>query len=173
MTSRSRARRSPAVSRAFRSRLALLPAVLAVLLGCSGQQGAVPAATRPAPSASQPSQPAHQADRGLTAEIGYNATLLLFRVENRDTFAWSNCQFNLNAQGTDPGYTLEVASVKPGLTEAAQLRVGEFTDAAGRKLDTAAHKVMTLDFGCDTPQGRLYYGGQFRLGEPPGQGRPQ
>jgi hypothetical protein len=170
MTSRSRARRSPAVSRVFRS--GLPAAVLAVLLGCSGQHDAAPA-TQPAPSAAHPPQPAHPADRGLSAEIGYNATLLLFRVENRDPFAWSNCQFNLNAQGTDPGYTLEVASVKPGLTEAAQLRVGEFTDAAGRRLDTAVHKVMTLDFGCDTPQGRLYYGGQFRLGEPPAQGRPQ
>jgi hypothetical protein len=155
----------------------LLPGALGLLLGCSGQQGAAPAAAQPAPSASHPSQPAEQptqhADRGLTAEIGYSARLLLFRVENRDDFVWSNCQFNLNAQGTDPGYTLVVASVKPGLTEAAQLPVSEFTDAAGGKLDTAAHKVMTLDFGCDTPQGRLYYGGQFRLGETTGPGKSQ
>jgi hypothetical protein len=166
--------RFPAARHAFHSALpSLLPPALALLLGCSGQEDAAPAAAQPAPSASHPSQPAKAADRGLTAEIGYSARLLLFRVENRDGFAWSNCQFNLNAQGTDPGYTLVVASVKPGLTEAVQLPVGEFTDGAGRKLDTAAHKVMTLDFGCDTPQGRLYYGGQFRLGEPPGQGKPQ
>jgi hypothetical protein len=152
----------------------LLPPALALLSGCSGQQGAAPAAAQPGPSASQPAQqPAQHADPGLTAEIGYSATLLLFRIENRDSFVWSNCQFNLNAQGTDPGYTLIVPSVKPGLTEAAQLPVGAFTDATGGKLDTAAHKVMTLDFGCDTPQGRLYYGGQFQLGETTGPRKPQ
>jgi hypothetical protein len=155
---------------------ACLPVVLALLLGCSGQHGAAPApaaarSVPPSPPAS--AQPAQRTDRGLSAEIGYNATLLLFRIENRDTFAWSDCQFNLNAQGTDRGYTQKVASVKPGLTEAAQLRVGDFTDAAGAKFDAAGHKVKTLDFGCDTPQGRLYYGGQFQLGETTYPGRPQ
>jgi hypothetical protein len=163
---------NPIAGRAF------LPAVLALLLGCSGQPGAAPAPLtgQPAPHSPpnpNPTQPAQRADRGLSAEIGYNATLLLFRVENRDTFDWSDCQFNLNAKGTDPGFTQKVASVKPGLTEAAQLRVGDFTDAAGAKFDATAHKVTTLDFGCDTPQGRLYYGGQFQLGETTYPGRPQ
>ncbi|MGB6603233.1 MAG: hypothetical protein WA747_11535 [Steroidobacteraceae bacterium] len=151
---------NPIAGRAF------LPAVLALLLGCSGQHGAAPAPVAAA-------QPAQRADRGLSAEIGYNGTLLLFRVENRDTFDWSDCQFNLNAKGTDPGFTQKVASLKPGLTEAAQLRVGDFTDAAGAKFDAAAHRVTTLDFGCDTPQGRLYYGGQFQLGETTYPGRPK
>ncbi len=166
--------RPPAANRSPAAGHALLAAALAALLGCSGQHGAVPAAAQPPPAApTGPSPPAQRSDRGLSAEIGYSATLLLFRIENRDDFAWSNCQFNLNAQGTEPGYTLEIAGVKPGLTEAAQLRVGDFTDASGAKFDAAAQKVMTLDFGCDTPQGRLYYGGQFRLGETIRPGQPQ
>ena len=151
----------------------LLPAALALLLGCSGQKAAAPAAQSAPAAPAPPSQAAKPADPGLTAEIGYNARLLLFRIENRDSFPWSNCQFNLNAEGTDPGYTLEITSLKPGLTEAAQLRVGDFADAAGGKFDADAHKVKTLDFGCDTPRGRLYYGDQFRLGETTRPGQPQ
>jgi hypothetical protein len=152
--------------------LLLLPAVLAVLPGCSGQQSAPPASAAVPQSPAPPPRSAHRADPGLTAEVGYTDALLLFRIENRDAFAWSDCQFNLNALGTDPGYTLMVPSLKPGLTEAAQLHVGDFTDAAGKKFDTAAGRVATLDFSCDTPQGRLAYGGQFLVGEPPGHGGP-
>jgi hypothetical protein len=165
--------RSPAASHALHSALPLLLAVAVGLLsGCSGRHGAAPAAARAAPSASPASQPAHRADAQLTAEIGFSHAQSLFRIENRDTFAWSNCQFVLNAHGTAPGYTLAIASVKPGFKEIAMLRAGDFSDTAGRKFDPAVGRVATLDFGCDTPQGRLR-GKQFLLGEPPGQGKAQ
>jgi hypothetical protein len=167
MTYRSRA------SHAFHCALPLLlPAVLGLLSGCSARHSAAPAAAQPARSSSPPSQPASRANPELAAEIGFSHTQSVFRVENRDTFPWSNCQFILNAHGTTPAYTLAVASVKPGLEQTAVLKAGDFSDTAGRKFDPAADRVATLDFGCDTPQGRLR-GKQFLLGEPPGHGKAQ
>lgn len=167
--------RSPA-SHTFRCALpVLLLASLGLLPGCSARQSAAPAAAaQPAPSASSPrseAAPAHQADPQLTAEIGFSHAQSLFRVENRDAFPWSNCQFILNAQGNAPGYTLAIASVKPGLREAVKFRPGDFTDAAGKRFDAAAGRVATLDLACDAPQGRLR-AEQFLLGEPPGPSQP-
>jgi hypothetical protein len=98
---------------------------------------------------------------GLSAVIGYNRKLLMFRVENRDDFAWSGCQFSLNAQGVSSGYTLDVEAVRPGLTEAAHLPGSDFTDDGGRKFDPATQAVATLDIACETPHGRLTYAGKF------------
>jgi hypothetical protein len=105
---------------------------------------------------------------GLDASIAYNRTLAIFRIENRGSFAWSHCEFSLNAAGVSSGYTIEGRSVSPGLTEAAVLAAADFTGAAGRRFDPAAEPVRTLDLDCDTPRGHLYFGGRF---EPPG-GRP-
>jgi hypothetical protein len=168
--------RSPA-SHTFHCALSLLlAAVPGLLAACSARDNAppaaaLPAATQPGQPAAPPSQPARRADPELTAEIGFSHAQSVFRIENRDTFAWSNCQFNLNATGKAPGYTEGVASVKPGVKETAELRAGDFTNGAGRKFDPAAERVATLDFSCDTPQGRLH-GSQFLLGEPPGHGQP-
>jgi hypothetical protein len=167
MTSRSRA------SHAFHRALPLLlPAMLGLLAGCSARHSPAPAAAERAPSASPPTQAAPRANPELAGEIGFSHAQSVFRVENRDTFEWSNCQFILNAHGTTPAYTLGVASVKPGLEQTAVLKAGDFSDTAGRKFDPATDRVTTLDFVCDTPQGRLP-GKQFLLGEPPGRGKPQ
>ncbi len=108
-------------------------------------------------------QPYRQLTRSLSASVGYNRTLYLLRIENRDGFPWSNCQLTLNSQGLT-GYELEVELIKPGLTEAALLQSAEFAAASGKKFDPAADKVATLDLDCETPQGRLYYGGRFAEG---------
>lgn len=164
--------RSSAASHACHSGLAMLLAVaLSLLLGCSARQSAAPTPARAAqtpatPSAATSSQPAHAAAVHLTAEIGYSHAQSLFHVENRDTFPWSNCQFTVNAHGTTPGYTLVIASMKPGIEGTAVLRAGDFTDAAGKKFDPVVNRVSTLDVGCDTPQGRLR-AYPFLLGEPP------
>jgi hypothetical protein len=142
-----------------------LPGCLWVALccfsACSGPKDGAPA-DGAAPSAGS----SHSAGQGLTARIGYNHTLYVFRIENRDSFAWSNCQFNLNAHGFASGYTLELDVIRPGLTQAALLHAADFIDSNGRRFDPATEKVATLDFGCDSPQGRVYYGGQYRPGEP-------
>ena len=165
--------RSPAACPALRSALpVLLAAVLGLLSGCSGRHGTTPAAAPPASSASRPSQPAHPANPELTAEIGFSHAQSVFRIENRDTFPWSNCQFILNAHGPTSRYGLAMASVQPGVKETVELRAGDFTAAAGKKFDPAVDRVATLDFDCDTPQGRLR-SEQFLLGEPPGHGKPQ
>jgi hypothetical protein len=98
---------------------------------------------------------------GLSARIGYNRKLFLFRVENGDPFAWGNCQLSLNAQGISSGYTRELAAIKPGITDAALIESGEFTDGDGRHFDPATQQVATLDIACETPQGHLAYGGKF------------
>jgi hypothetical protein len=159
--------RSSAASHACHSGLAMLLAVaLSLLLGCSARQSAAPTPARAAPTPATPSQPAHGAAVHLTAEIGYGHAQSLFHVENRDTFPWSNCQFTLNAHGTTPGYTLVIASMKPGIEGTAVLRAGDFNDAAGKKFDPVVNAVSALDVGCDTPQGRLR-AYPFLLGEPP------
>lgn len=98
----------------------------------------------------------------LTATVGYNHKLLLFRVENGDRFAWTGCQLSLNAQGVSSGYTREVETIRPGITEAALLASAEFVDADGRRFDPATQQVVTLDIACETPQGRRAYGGRFQ-----------
>jgi hypothetical protein len=102
-----------------------------------------------------------RAGAGLAATIGYNRTLLLFRVENGDPFAWTGCQLSVNAQGISSGYTHEVETIRPGITEAALLPSADFVDGDGRHFDPAAQQVATLEIACETPQGRRSYAGKF------------
>jgi hypothetical protein len=105
-------------------------------------------------------RPYRQLEQGLSAFVGYNQTLYLLRVENRDPFPWTNCQVSLNSRGIS-GYELDVKSINPGLTEAAFLQSAEFADPDGKKFDPSANRVVTLDLDCETPHGHLYYGGRF------------
>jgi hypothetical protein len=105
-----------------------------------------------------------RSDRRLTqsldAFIGYNGTLHLFRVENRDAFPWTHCLVSVNSHGFS-GYDLDVESIKPGLTDAALLRSGEFVDAEGKNFDPTTNQVATLELDCETPDGHRYYRGKF------------
>jgi hypothetical protein len=105
-------------------------------------------------------RPYRHLEQSLTASIGYNRTLYLFRIENRDAFPWNGCQLTLNARGLS-GYVLEVELIEPGLTDAALLQSSDFVEASGRKFDPSREPVSTLDLDCETPHGRLYYGGRF------------
>jgi hypothetical protein len=105
-------------------------------------------------------RPYRQLAQGLDAFIGYNRTLYLFRVENRDGFAWSHCLLSLNSHGIS-GYQLEVESIKPGLTDALLLQSAEFVDTEGQKFDPTAYPVANLDLDCETPDGHRYYRGTF------------
>jgi hypothetical protein len=102
----------------------------------------------------------YQLERSLTAFVGYNRTLHLFRVENRDTFPWTDCQFSLNSHGIS-GYELQVGSIKPGLTNAALLQSAEFVDPDGKRFDPATDRVATLALDCETTRGHLSYRGKF------------
>lgn len=110
-------------------------------------------------------EPYRQLAGGLTANVGYNRRLLLFRIENRDSFAWSRCQLSLNGEGISSGYVRQVDVIRPGLTEAAMLPSAEFTDGTGRKFDPARSGVVTLDLDCETPDGHRYYYGKFPTGD--------
>ena len=120
--------------------------------------GTVTSSTPPETAIARP----YQLEQSLSAFIGYNRTLHIFRVENRDTFPWTNCQFSLNSHGIS-GYELQVESIKPGLTDAALLQSAEFADPDGKKFDPSTDKVATLDLDCETTHGRLYYRGKFGL----------
>jgi hypothetical protein len=105
-------------------------------------------------------RPSRQLTQSLDAFIGYNRTLYLFRVENRDAFPWTHCALSLNSHGIS-GHDLEVESIKPGLTEAALLPSAAFVDAGGKKFDATTTQVATLDLDCETPDGPRYYRGKF------------
>jgi hypothetical protein len=105
-------------------------------------------------------RPYRELTHSLDAFIGYNRTLYLFRVENRDAFPWTQCQLSLNSHGIS-GYDLEIASIKPGLTEAALLQSTEFVDAEGKNFDPYSDRIATLDLDCETPDGHRYYRGRF------------
>ena len=98
----------------------------------------------------------------LAATIGYNRRLFLLRVQNGDKFAWTGCQLSINAQGISSGYTRQVATIQPGITEAALLASAEFVDAEGHPFDPASQQVATLDIACQTPQGPRSWGGRFQ-----------
>jgi hypothetical protein len=133
----------------------------AVLLWRLSSQYQAPSdAARVLPPETTVAQSARQG-AGLTASVGYNRTLFNLRVQNGDPFAWTGCQLSLNAQGVSSGYTREVETIRPGLTEAALLASGEFVDADGRRFDPAAQQVATLDIACETPHGRRSYAGKF------------
>jgi hypothetical protein len=122
-------------------------------------RGTVASSTPPETAIARP----YQLEKGLSAFIGYNRTLDTFRVENRDTFPWTGCQFSLNSHGIS-GYELQVESIKPGLTEATLLQSAEFADPDGKKFDPSTDKVATLDLDCETTHGHLYYKGKFGSG---------
>jgi hypothetical protein len=118
-------------------------------------------AAPPAPPETVIARPYRPLEQGLRAFVGYNQTLHLLRVENRDTFAWTNCEVSLNSHGIS-GYDLDIKSINPGLTDAAFLQSAEFADSDGKRFDSSTQSVETLDLDCETPNGRLYYGGRFR-----------
>lgn len=97
----------------------------------------------------------------LTASVGYNRKLFLLRVQNGDPFAWTGCQLSINVQGISSGYTREVETIRPGITEAALLASAEFVDGDGRRFDPATQQVATLDIACETPRGHRSYAGKF------------
>ncbi len=133
-------------------------AVLAWRLSAQYQTAGEPApAVAPETTIAQPTR----TGAGLTARIGYNRKLLLLRIENGDSFAWSNCQLSLDARGISSGYVRSVETIRPGLTDAALIELGEFVDGDGHKFDPATEPVATLDITCDTPQGQRSYGGRF------------
>jgi hypothetical protein len=105
-------------------------------------------------------RPYRRLERSLTAFVAYNRTLHLLRVENRDTFSWTQCRLSLNVHGIS-GYDLEVEAIRPGLTQAALLQSAEFADPDGKRFDPSTDKIATLDLRCETPGGHLYYGGKF------------
>jgi len=129
--------------------------------GDDAATGTVAASTSPETAIARP----YQLERSLSAFIGYNRTLHIFRVENRDTFPWTSCQFSLNSHGIS-GYELQVESIEPGLTEAALLHSAEFADPDGKRFDPSTDEVATLDLDCETTDGRLYYRGKFGLDSP-------
>jgi len=102
-----------------------------------------------------------RAGTGLSAKIGYNSKLKLFRVENGDAFAWSDCQLSLNAAGVSSGYTHTVEAIEPGITGAALIESADFIDGEGHRFDAERQQVATLDVACQTPQGPRAYGGRF------------
>ena len=125
---------------------------------------AVPSSTPPETVVARP----YQLEQSLSALIGYNRKLHIFRVENRDTFPWANCQLSLNSHGIS-GYDLQVESIKPGLTDAALIQSTEFSDSDGNKFDPSTDRVATLDLDCETTHGHLYYKSRFGLGSSAGR----
>lgn len=132
----------------------------ALIWRLSSQYQAPAEAAQVMPPATMVAQPT-RAVAGLTATVGYNRTLFVFRVENGDPFAWSGCQLSINARGISSGYSREVETIRPGITEAALLASSEFIDGDGRGFDPAAQQVATLDIACETPRGHRSYAGKF------------
>lgn len=114
---------------------------------------------QPVPPETAVARPTRERE-GLSASVGYNRKLSVLRVENHDAFAWSHCLLSLNAHGVSSGYTRDVASIRPGITEAALLESAEFSADDGHKFDPA-QALATLDIACDTPNGPRSYAGSF------------
>src|SRR5437588_2500989 len=71
-------------------------------------------------------------ERSLTASIGYNRSLQVLRIENRDTFPCTSCLLSLNSHGIS-SLKLEVDTITSGLTEAALIQSTQFGDGYGKK----------------------------------------
>jgi hypothetical protein len=132
----------------------------ALIWRLSSQYQAPSDAARVLPPETTIAEPTRAGD-ALAATVGYNHKLSLFRVENGDPFAWTGCQLSINAQGVSSGYTHEVETIQPGITEAALLASAEFVDGDGRRFDPATQQVATLDIACETPRGHRAWGGRF------------
>jgi len=133
----------------------------ALIWRLSSQNEAPGDAARALPAETTIAQPT-RAGAALTATVGYNRKLLLFRVQNADPYAWTACQLSINVQGVSSGYTREIETIRPGITEAALLPSAEFVDGDGRRFDPATQQLSTLDITCETPQGRRAWGGRFQ-----------
>lgn len=132
----------------------------ALVWGLSSRSGAPDEPVRAIPPQTTIAQPT-RGDSGLAATVGYNHRLRVLRVQNGDSFAWSNCELSINAQGISSGYTRAVETIRPGITAAALLASTEFVDGEGRRFDPATQQVATLDLACETPQGHRSYAGRF------------
>ena len=144
--------------------LSVIVAILAVCAGAliwslSSRQEAPGGPARAFPPATTIAQPARGG--GLAATVGYNRRLFLLRVQNGDSFPWSNCELSINAQGISSGYTHPVETIRPGITEAAMVASAEFVDGEGHSFDPATQQVATLDVACETAQGHRSYQGKF------------
>ena len=158
----------PTATRSSAIGLAGIVAIAAVCAGAmiwrlSSKYEAPGGPARALPPATTIAQPG-PGGSGLAATVGYNRKLFLLRVQNGDSFAWSNCELSIDAHGISSGYTRPVGTIRPGITEAALLASAEFVDGEGHGFDPATQLVATLDVACDTPQGRRSYQGTF---EPP------
>jgi hypothetical protein len=132
----------------------------ALIWRLSSQSEAPGDAARALPPETAIAQPT-RTGTALTATVGYNRKLFLLRVQNGDPFAWTSCQLSINARGVSSGYTHEVETIRPGITEAALLPSADFVEGDGRSFDPATQQVTTLEIACETPQGRRAYGGAF------------
>ncbi|HVN45670.1 MAG TPA: hypothetical protein VMT66_10600 [Steroidobacteraceae bacterium] len=125
-----------------------------------GVDTAVATAKSPNARATLIARPYRHFEHNLDAVVSYNRTLDLFRIENRDAFAWTNCQITFNPGGIAE-FGLSVASINPGLTEAVLLHSSEFVDSDGVKFDPSTDRVARLELNCGSPRGQLQYGGEF------------
>ena len=128
--------------------------------------------TPPSPQETVTARPYRHLEHSLTASVSYNRTLHIFRVENRDAFTWTDCQVSLNNHGIS-GYDLAVESIKPGLTDATLLQSTAFINPDGKQFDSATESVATFDLDCESPHGRLYYGGKFGADNVPSGASPR
>lgn len=125
-----------------------------------GDDTAVTAAKSVTARATVIARPYRHFENGLDAVVSYNRTLDLFRIENRDAFAWTDCQVRFSSRGIAE-YGFSVALIKPGLTDAALLHSSEFVASDGMKFDPSTDRVAKLELNCGSPRGRLQYGGVF------------
>jgi len=70
-----------------------------------------------------------------------------FKVQNRDSFTWTNVRLELNSGLIAGGYTVKVGNISSG----AMLKVGaaRFTKSSGQRFNPFTHEPVIFGIWCD------------------------
>lgn len=105
---------------------------------------------------SAPSAPSTPDVIELNAAVRFTGTQ--FVIRNNDTFAWTNCELEVNPKMFSSGFEYAAAVLAAG----EQYSVGalQFANGEGKRFNPFEFKPTSFSVACDTPRGRrFYYGG--------------
>jgi hypothetical protein len=83
----------------------------------------------------------------LKARVTFNGRQ--FKIQNKDTFDWTDVKLTLNDTSSSSGYICRVDRIAAGKSYAVSAR--EFATPRGERFDLATHKPMSFRISCTPP----------------------
>ena len=118
--------------------------------------GAIASSVGSGPNDSSSQQP--ETPVSLNGNVRFTGTQ--FVVMNLDSFAWSNCEFEINPKTFSSGYTYKAGTIpSSGVATVGAL---QFANGDGERFNPFTYKPTGVLVSCDTPKGHGYYSGEWK-----------